>query len=104
MGGARLHARVQPGARVAGLAGRAADGTLKLKVREPAQEGRANRAACALLADALGIGASRVSVARGAASRRKTFAVEGLTQSQVEDRVAAALAAAVQSGGDEESE
>lgn len=102
MSGARLVARVQPGARVAGLAGRAADGTLKVKVRERAQEGRANQAVCSLLAERLGIGSSHVRIERGTTSRLKAFAIEGLTQSQVETRIAAALAADEREGSDEE--
>ena len=90
---ARLRLRVQPGAREPGWAGRAADGVLKLKVRELAQEGRANEAVCAWLAARLGVRQSEVRMVRGAASRLKSIEIEGLTQEQLEERIAAALAA-----------
>ena len=50
---------------------------LAIAVSEPAQDGRANRAACAALASALGVPPSQIDVAAGAASRRKTMRVNG---------------------------
>jgi hypothetical protein len=50
---------------------------LVIAVREPAQDGRANRAACAALAAAVGVPPSWVDVAAGAASRHKTLRVSG---------------------------
>lgn len=72
--------KVQPKSRRPGLLGPvpSADGErLRIAVSEPAEDGRANRAACAALAKALGVAASTVSVVTGAASREKRLHVRG---------------------------
>jgi hypothetical protein len=72
--------KVQPRARRPGLHGIVpdADGErLAIAVREPAEDGRANRAACAALATSVGVPQSQVDVTAGAASRRKTLLVSG---------------------------
>lgn len=73
-------AKVQPKSRRPGLHGRmpSADGErLRIGVAEAAEDGRANRAACALLARALSVPPSAVAVAAGATSREKTLRVAG---------------------------
>lgn len=52
------------------------DGALTLFVREPATEGKANKAAVLLLAAHLGVPKSRVRLIAGQTSRLKRFAVE----------------------------
>jgi len=72
--------KVRPRARRPGLQGRVpdADGErLAIAVREPAEDGRANQAACAALAASVGVPPSQVEVAAGAASRRKTLRISG---------------------------
>lgn len=69
--------RAQPGARRDEIVG-VRDGVLVARVRAPAREGRANEALCRLIARELGVGASRVSVVRGAGSREKVVRVEGV--------------------------
>jgi len=72
--------KIQPRARHPGLHGSVPDVVgerLAIGVREPAEDGRANRAACAALAAAVGVPPSRVEVAAGAASRRKTLRISG---------------------------
>ena len=76
---------------MAALAGRAGDGVWKVKVREPAREGRANEALAALLAEWLDVPRARVRVARGMASRSKTIEVDGLTEQEAEARLAAVM-------------
>ena len=66
--------KVQPKSRRPGLQGVAGD-RLRIGVTEAAEDGRANRAACATLADALDISASDVSVLIGATSREKTLVI-----------------------------
>ena len=53
------------------------DGMLVVAVREPATDGRANRAVTDALATALGLARGDVRVASGAASRRKVVEVDG---------------------------
>ena len=88
---AYLDVRVEPRARSAGLAGRMADGTWKLKVTAPPEGGRANRAVVDLLASLLGLGGGQLAVTRGASARRKRVKVEGLDERAVEARLAKAL-------------
>ncbi len=78
--GVSVSVKVQPKSRRPGVQGRApgADGErLRIGVTEPADAGRANRAACAVLADALDVPAGAVSVLAGAAAREKVLRVAG---------------------------
>ncbi len=78
--GVAIAVKVTPRSRHPGLAGVAADAEtarLRIGVREAAEDGRANRAACASLAAALGIPPGAVSVSAGATNRRKTLRVIG---------------------------
>ena len=59
------------------------EGTLRLKVREPAEKGRANAAVTRLLAEELAILPSRVRLARGGSSREKLFEVDGLSDEEL---------------------
>ena len=89
--GVAVAVKVQPRARRPGLHGLVPDTEgerLAIAVREPAEDGRANRAACAALAASIGVPASLVVVAAGAASRRKTLRVSGVAAT-----IAARLAA-----------
>ena len=61
---------------------------LVVRVTAPPVDGRANRAVCKLVAQRAGVAASRVSVVRGARSRDKLVAVEGVEP----EALAAALA------------
>ena len=95
--GADVAVRVQPKSRRPGLQGVRPGATgagsqagwlrLAIAVAEPAEDGRANRAACAALARALAVPATAVSVATGAASRDKLLRVAGAP-----DQLAARLA------------
>lgn len=91
---ARLTVRVQPGAAADALEGRRADGALKVRVRAPALEGRANEAVEALLAKRLGMRRSQVRVSRGVTARTKVVEFAGLDPAELERRLAAALLAA----------
>jgi uncharacterized protein len=78
--GVSVSVRVQPKSRRPGVQGRApAEGgeRLRIGVTEPADAGRANRAACAVLAHALDVPTGAVSVLAGAASREKVLRVTG---------------------------
>ena len=56
------------------------DGTLVVRVRAPALDGRANRAVCGLLAERLAVPPSRVTIIRGERYRDKLLRVEGVDQ------------------------
>lgn len=71
----RLAVKVTPGAREQSVT--LADGAVQVKVRAPADKGAANEAVIALLAEALGVPPSRITLLRGATSRQKLFRVEG---------------------------
>ena len=77
----RVRVKLQPRARRDALLGLvpAADGLprLRLAVTAAPEEGRANRAACALLAEALDVAPSAVQVVLGASAREKLLAVAG---------------------------
>ncbi len=73
-GGVLIRVKVVPGSRRDQIVGALGD-RLKIKVSAPPEDGRANRAACALLAGALGSG--NAEVVAGAASAEKTLRVAG---------------------------
>ena len=65
----RLAVRVTPGARA--VTAEIGLGKLLIKVRAKAQDGAANEAVLALLAQALGVAPSRLALLRGATAREK---------------------------------
>lgn len=65
-------------------------GTLKVKVRAPAVEGRANDALLAFLAAKLGVHRRAVTLIRGDKSRLKAVRIDGLDPAAVESRLRAA--------------
>ena len=72
-----LKVRVQPGSSRNEIAGRR-DGAVIVRVTAPAVEGKANKAACKLLADVCGIPQSRVEIVRGAQRRDKVVRLGGI--------------------------
>lgn len=69
----RLGVRVTPGARVEALV--IDEGRVTAKVRAKPQDGAANTAVIALLAKALDLAPSRITLLRGATSREKLFQI-----------------------------
>jgi uncharacterized protein len=72
--GVTVAVKVQPRSRRPGLQG-AAEGRLRIAVKEAPEDGRATRAACDTLARALDLPPSAVQLATGAASREKLLHV-----------------------------
>lgn len=72
----RYYITIKPNSKKGPLVEVAQDGTLTLFVREPAIDGKANKAATQLLAQYLGVAKSRVTLAKGQTSRYKVFEVE----------------------------
>lgn len=69
-GGTRLRLRVKPGARKTAIVG-IHGGALKIAVAAAPERGKANRAVVALLAKALGLPVSAVTIASGETSQDK---------------------------------
>ena len=80
MGRLRLH--VTPGAREDSIAGWQGD-SLRVKVRQRPQKGRANEAVVRLIARRLGIPRSALTIVRGAASRDKVVEVDGISDEEL---------------------
>jgi uncharacterized protein YggU (UPF0235/DUF167 family) len=80
---ARVTVRVHPRSRRQEL-GVLRHGVLAVRVKEPAIDGRANRAVCRLLAKRLGVAPSRVTIAHGQARREKLIVVAGIDQAQLD--------------------
>jgi uncharacterized protein (TIGR00251 family) len=78
-----LQVVVRPRAGRTGISG-TRDGALRVDVKEPPEDGRANDAVCALLARELGIPKDGVRVVSGQSSRKKLLAISGAPQSAVE--------------------
>lgn len=78
--GVSVSVKVQPKSRRPGIQGRA-DGAngpcLRIGVSEAPEDGKANRAVCAVLAKALSVPSSAVAVTLGQTSRDKTLRVAG---------------------------
>jgi uncharacterized protein YggU (UPF0235/DUF167 family) len=87
---AYLQVRVTPGARESSV-GEWQNGALRIKVREPAEKGRANDAVIRLLAKSLGVPATAIQLKRGATSRDKLFAIDGLLDVEVRRRLGAPM-------------
>ncbi len=82
----RLSLKVVPGASSEGVAGWLED-TLKVRVRAPAERGKANAAVEELVAGALGIAVRRVRIVAGRTSARKTMQISGLSLTEVYSRL-----------------
>ena len=85
--GGLLRVRVQPRAARSEIVGWRADGTLSVRVSAPPVEGAANTAVGVLLAGALGVRPSAVSVVHGERARDKTVRVAGLTLDEMRRRL-----------------
>ena len=93
-----LRVHVQPGAGRSAIVGRHGD-ALKLRVAAPPVEGRANEAARALLAEALGVPESDVELTSGQSSRAKRFRLRGLDAEEADKRLRVALDEGKPAGG-----
>ncbi len=71
-----IRVKAVPGASRDEIAGPVGD-RLKVRVSAPAQAGRANKAICRVIADALGVKPNQVSVERGHAGPEKILRVAG---------------------------
>jgi uncharacterized protein (TIGR00251 family) len=84
--GLTLRVRVQPRASSDALSGER-EGALVVRLTAPPVEGAANDALARVLAKALGVAPSAVSVVRGAAGRNKVVSVAGLDVATARERL-----------------
>jgi uncharacterized protein (TIGR00251 family) len=75
-----------PGARRDEIAGPLGD-RLKVRISAPAEDGRANNAICALIAAALGVRPSAVSVRQGGANPEKIIRIKGVAAADAATRL-----------------
>jgi uncharacterized protein YggU (UPF0235/DUF167 family) len=91
---ARLPVKLTPGASADRIDGWDVDAdgrpVLKVRVRARPVEGEANEALIRLLAKALGVPRSTVSLARGGQSRLKMIEVAGLDDAEIRSRITTA--------------
>ena len=78
--------KVVPGSRQDRIAGCYGD-ALKVAVAAPAEQGKANRRLCAVLAAALTVPARAVTVIAGHGGAHKQVAVDGLTAAELRARL-----------------
>lgn len=79
---------MSPGASRSAVVGRHGNGW-KVRVGAPAESGKANDALVELLAKTLELPRDRIEIATGRGSRDKTVVVHGLSEADVEARLAA---------------
>ena len=87
----RLALRVQPGAKSNEIVGWIANAhggeALKIRLRAPAVEGKANAALVEFLAEILGLRPRQITLERGDKSREKIVQVEGMTTAEIRTRI-----------------
>ncbi|MEZ4282168.1 MAG: DUF167 family protein [Myxococcota bacterium] len=87
----RIALKVVPGSTREGIAGWLGD-ALKVRVRAPAEAGRANAAVVRVVAAALGLAPGAVRIVAGGASPKKMLEIEGLDLAALRARIDAILA------------
>jgi uncharacterized protein (TIGR00251 family) len=88
MSASLLSVRVTPRASRSGVSIDEA-GTLQIRTTAPPANGAANKAVLKLVADALGIAKSSISIKSGETGRNKVIALAGLGESELNERLAA---------------
>jgi uncharacterized protein (TIGR00251 family) len=63
------------------------DGTLRIRIKEPPVEGKANKALLAYLAKVLGIRKNQIEIVAGQQGLDKIISVEDMTAEEVEARI-----------------
>jgi uncharacterized protein (TIGR00251 family) len=87
---ATLSIKVVPGSSRDRVVGRYGD-AIKVQVSAPPEGGKANQAVVEMIAAALGVRPNQVRIAKGHARSRKIVQIDGLTQMEVETRLAPAF-------------
>ena len=63
------------------------DATLRVRLRAPPVDGKANEALLRLLAERLGVALSAVSIVSGETARLKRIRIAGLTEAEVREKL-----------------
>lgn len=84
--GAVIPVRAQPGAKRTAVLG-ARNGALHVAVTESPEQGKANEAIIALLAETLWCRKSKITMLSGITSREKAFLIEGMTPAEILGRL-----------------
>lgn len=82
----RISLKVVPGSTREGIAGWLGD-ALKVRVRAPAEAGRANAAVVRVVAEALGLPSEAVRIASGTSSPKKTLELDGIELEALRARI-----------------
>ncbi len=77
-----LKIKVTPNASRNEIGGWMPDAVLKIRIQSPAQDGKANKALIAFLAELTGVSKNRIALRSGAASRQKVIAFENLSATE----------------------
>lgn len=85
--GVKLALKVVPGSSKDEISGWLGD-SLKIRVRAPAESGKANAAVTAMLASRLGLHKHAVTIISGMASVRKIIKIDDLTKAEVKEKLA----------------
>jgi uncharacterized protein (TIGR00251 family) len=86
----KLPIKVVPGSSRDCIAGWLGD-TLKVRVRAPAERGKANAAVEEIVAKALGVPKARARIVAGNTSARKIIQISGLSEAEIQHRLANSL-------------
>ena len=82
----RMLVKVVPGSRSSSIVGMLGD-RLKIKVAAPPEDGKANAAVCALMAETLGIATRAVEVIAGTSNPEKTLRVTGVSAADARSKL-----------------
>ena len=84
----RISVRVTPRATRNAIEGWTVEGVLRVRVTSAPTDGKANAAVISIVAEALGLAPSRITLVSGAASRAKILAIEGLSTEFIHSKLA----------------
>jgi uncharacterized protein len=85
----RIPVTVQPKSRVNEIRASRAEGTVRIRVTAPPEDGRANRAVLDLLRERLHLPRSAIRIAGGPASRKKWIEIDGVEEAELWRRLEA---------------
>lgn len=85
-GGTRISVHAVPRASKSEICGMQGD-SLKVRLQAPPVDGKANKALCAFIAEAIGIPTRAITLVSGATGREKTLLAAGVSPGEVAQRL-----------------